>query len=306
MHVMPTENDAPGDAPTEPPLVSVVIATFNRRDLLQACLASVSALDYPRFEALVCVDSLSEVSAEAVRELAGDCEKIRVLVSEGRSGTSATRNAGIEQARGEIVFFTDDDVVVPSDWLARGVPHFKDKRVVGIEGRIVYVCDGYRLRYGDRVVENRSGGLYMTANAAYRRESLIEAGMFDEDFPHFQDRELAHRLRERGEIAFVEDCVVYHQLDRYTARSFMAEAIFVREMILLMKQTGDRTPLVGRVYAPSKIAAIVFPPLILLRLLSRRMSSPSDALLFLLSYPRLCFERLTLWRAAVAERFFVL
>lgn len=304
--MMRTETDAPGASPTKPPLISVVIATFNRRDMLQACLASVSALEYPRFEAIVCVDSLSEVRAEAVRELAGDCEQIRVLACEGRSGASATRNAGIREARGEIVFFTDDDVVVAPDWLTRGVPHFEDERVVGIEGRIVYVADGYRLRYGDRVVENHSGGLYMTANAAYRRESLVEAGMFDEDFPHYQDRELAHRLVERGKIAFVEDCVVYHQLDRYTARGFMAEAALVRGMVALMKQTGDRTPLVGRVYAPSKIAAILFPPLILLRLLSRRMSSSADVLLFLLSYPRLCFERLLLWRTAVAERFFVL
>ncbi len=288
------------------PLLSVVIATFNRRNMLKRCLASVSALEYPHFEALVCVDPRSEVRAEAVRELAGDCERIRVLECEGRSGTSATRNAGIVQARGEIVFFTDDDVVVPPDWLARGVPHFEDERVVGIEGRIVYVADGYRMRYGDRVVENRSGGHYMTANAAYRRESLIAAGMFDEGFAHYHDRVLAHRLVGRGRIAFAPECVVYHQLDRYTARAFMAEATLVRERVKLMKHTGDRTPLVGRVYAPSKIAAIVFPPLILLRLLSRRMRSPADVLFFLLSYPRLWLERVLLWRAALTERFFVL
>jgi glycosyltransferase involved in cell wall biosynthesis len=301
-----TENDGPGDGATEQPFVSVVIATFNRRDILKTCLDSVSALEYPHFEALVCVDARSDVSAEAVRELAGDCEHIRVVACAGQSGVSATRNAGIAQARGEIVFFTDDDVIVPPDWLARGVPHFEDERVVGIEGRIVYVADGYRLRYGDRVVENLSGGLYMTANAAYRRESLVEAGMFDETFPYYQDRELAHRVIERGEISFAPECVVYHQLDRYTARAFMAEAKRVREMVRLMKQTGDRTPLVGRVYAPSKIAAIAFPPLIVLRLLSRRMSSPTDVLLFLLSYPRLCYERVVLWRYALAEHFFVL
>ena len=284
----------------------MVIATFNRTAMLERCLASVSALEYPRFEALVCVDPLSELRAEAVRALAGDCEQIRVVACDGRSGVSATRNAGIAQARGEIVFFTDDDVVVPPDWLARGMPHFEDERLIGIEGRIVYVSDGYRLRYGDRVVENSSGGLYMTANAAYRRGTLIEAGMFDEDLPRYQDRELAHRLVARGEIAFVEDCVVYHQHDRYTVREFMAEATRVRSMVRLMKQTGDRTPLVGRVYAPSKLAAILFPPVILLRLLSRRTSSPADVLFLLLSYPRLCLERVLLWRSAVAERFFVL
>ena len=304
--MMRKEPDAPGNAATEQPFVSVVIATFNRSDMLQRCLASVSVLEYQHFEALVCVDARSNVSAEAVRELARDCEHIRVVACDGQSGVSATRNAGIAQARGEIVFFTDDDVVVSPDWLARGVPHFEDQRVVGIEGRIVYVADGYRLRYGDRVIENTAGGLYMTANAAYRRETLIGAGMFDETFPLYQDRELAHRMIQLGEITFVPESVVYHQLDRYTARAFMAEATRVREIVRLMKQTGDRTPLVGRVYAPSKIAAIAFPPLVMLRLLSRRMSSPADLLLFLLSYPRLCYERVVLWRSALAQRFFVL
>ena len=84
-----TENDGPGAAATEQPFVSVVIATFNRRGMLQTYLASVSALEYPHFEALVCVDPRSNVPAEAVRELAGDCWQIRVVASDGQSGVSA-------------------------------------------------------------------------------------------------------------------------------------------------------------------------------------------------------------------------
>jgi hypothetical protein len=197
-------------------------------------------------------------------------------------------------------------VIVAPDWLDRGVAHFAGDGVIGIEGRIVYVSDDYRQRYGDRVVENESGGLYMTANAGYRRDTLHAVGMFDEAYPRYQDRELAHRLRELGDITYVPDCIVYHQLDRYTVRAFMAEAAQVQEMVRLMKQTGDHALMVGRVYAPSKVAAILFPPVILLRLFSRRMSSRDDVLLFLLSYPRLWYERLLLWRTALAERFFVL
>jgi glycosyltransferase involved in cell wall biosynthesis len=303
---MRTEND-PADPPSAAlPFVSVVIATYNRRLELEACIGSLSRLCYPRFETLICVDSGSEVSSDEVRAMAASCEHIRVLACDGAHGASATRNTGIAAARGELVFFTDDDVLVTPDWLARGVSHFVDDAVVGIEGRIVYVRDGYRQRYGDRVVENPTGGLYMTANAGYRSQTLQAAKPFDERFRRMQDRELAHRLRGLGKVVYAEDCVVFHQHDRYTVRSFMSEAKRVREMLALIKQTGDQTPLVGRIYAPSKLAAIVFPPVILLRLLSRRMSSRDDVLLFLLSYPRLCYERLLLWRTALAERFFVL
>jgi len=303
---MQTENDRRDPAPSEQPFVSIVIATYNRRLMLEACLRSISELHYPNFEALVCVDPHSDVSPQEVLELAHGCERIRVLACDGPPGVSANRNAGITAATGELVFFTDDDVIVAPDWLDRGVAHFAGDGVIGIEGRIVYVSDDYRQRYGDRVVENESGGLYMTANAGYRRDTLHAVGMFDEDYPRFQDRELAHRLRELGDITYVPDCIVYHQLDRYTVRAFMAEAAQVQEMVRLMKQTGDHALMVGRVYAPSKVAAILFPPVILLRLFSRRMSSRDDVLLFLLSYPRLWYERLLLWRTALAERFFVL
>lgn len=303
---MDSEHDCPAPAPAEQPFVSIVIATYNRRSMLERCLRSISELDYPSFEALVCVDPDSDVPAEDVRELAAGDARLRVLSPLPRPGIPATRNAGIAAAAGELVFFTDDDVVVPRDWLTRGVGRFADASVVGIEGRIVYVGDGYRERFGDRVIANEAGGLYMTANAGYRRETLLAAGMFDEGFPYYQDRELAHRIVARGEIAFVADCVVYHQHDRYTVRTFMGEAARVREMVRLMKRTGDRTLLRGRIYAPSKLAAIVFPPVVLMRLLSRRILSREDFLFFLLSYPRLGYERLLLWRSAVAERFFVL
>jgi glycosyltransferase involved in cell wall biosynthesis len=304
---MHTEHDRPATALAEQPFVSIIIATYNRRMMLEACLQSISELRYPNFEALVCVDPCSDVMPEEVLELAHGFEHIRVLACDGSPGPSANRNAGIMQARGELVFFTDDDVIVPPDWLDRGISHFADGSVIGIEGRIVYVSDDYRQRYGDRVIENESGGLYMTANAVYRRDTLLAAGgLFDEDFLRFQDRELAHRLREIGKIAYAADCVVYHQLDRYTVRSFMAEAAEVGEMVRLMKQTGDHALMSGRVYAPAKVVAILFPPVILLRLFSRRMSDRNDVLLFLLSYPRLWYERLLLWRTALAERFFVL
>ena len=306
MYTTRSEIDDSAVARPEQPFVSVVIPTSNRRSMLAACLDAVSRLDYPNFEALVCVDPSSATRGDEVRAMADGCERVRVLVSDGRSGASATRNLGIAETRGAIVFFTDDDVLVAPDWLTRGVARFEDPDVVGIEGRLVYVDDGYRLRYGDRVVENLAGGLYMTANAAYRREALVAAGMFDEGIASFEDRELAHRVCAHGEIVFAPECVAYHQHDRYTVREFMREATRVRMMVKVMKRTGDCTPLVGRVYAPSKIAAILCPPVILLRLLSRSMSSRSDVLFFFLSYPRLWYERLLLWRTALDERFFVL
>ena len=283
----------------------MVIATLNRRASLAACLESVLALDHPSFEVLVCVDPRGDTSPGALARIAETDSRVRVLVSERAAGVSATRNAGVLAAAGELVFFTDDDVIVPADWLRHGCGRFAEVEVVGIEGRIVYVSDDYRQRYGDRVVENHTGGMFMTANAAYRRAALLAVGMFDETLARFEDRELAHRLHDHGVVRYAPECVVYHQHVRYTFASFLAEAARVGPMLRVMKRTGHRSHLVGPVYAPAKLVAIACPPVILLRLLERRIGSVSDFAFLALAYPRLCCERLLLWRAAAVERYFV-
>ncbi|CAG0970165.1 partial heptose III glucuronosyltransferase, partial [Gammaproteobacteria bacterium] len=93
---------------------SVVIPTFNRKDILRQCLKSLQAQDFTDFEVLV-VDGGNDGTEEMLaREFPG----FRYLREE-RSGPSVARNLGIEQATGEIVAFTDDDCLPPPDWLSK-------------------------------------------------------------------------------------------------------------------------------------------------------------------------------------------
>src|SRR5258708_39416749 len=100
------------------PFVSVVISTRDRPDRLARCLPALLALQYPGYEVIV-VDNAPSTSATAdlIRQTYADQPKIR-YVREDRPGPSAGRNRGIMEARGEIIAFTDDDVVVDAYWLA--------------------------------------------------------------------------------------------------------------------------------------------------------------------------------------------
>lgn len=92
------------------PRISVVIPTnFGRPDQLRRCIAQLTDVDYPDFEVIV-IDNqrgdgltLQFPGAQVVREPV--------------PGISAARNRGIEVATGEIVAFTDDDVLVDRRWL---------------------------------------------------------------------------------------------------------------------------------------------------------------------------------------------
>jgi GT2 family glycosyltransferase len=96
------------------PFVSVIVCTRDRPASLRTCLSSLLAIDGP-YEVLV-IDNAprTDATAEVVREL-GDPRVRRVL--EPRAGLSRARNRGAREARGEILAFTDDDVIVDRNWL---------------------------------------------------------------------------------------------------------------------------------------------------------------------------------------------
>jgi len=106
------------------PFVSVIILTNERADRLATCLHSLLASDYPDFEIIV-VDSVPKTTTTAdlyQREYA-DSPRVR-YIREDRSGSAAARNRGLAIARGDIVAFTDDDVIVDRYWLAEMIKGF--------------------------------------------------------------------------------------------------------------------------------------------------------------------------------------
>lgn len=97
------------------PLVSVIVATRDRPRLLASCLDSLQAMEYQNFEILV-VDNAP--ANDDTRDLVDShySGSVRYL-REPVAGLAAAHNHGLRSARGEIVAFTDDDVVVDRNWL---------------------------------------------------------------------------------------------------------------------------------------------------------------------------------------------
>ncbi|HEY0755329.1 MAG TPA: glycosyltransferase family 2 protein [Ktedonobacteraceae bacterium] len=106
------------------PFVSVIIPTHNRPDRIQSCLRTLLALDYPDYEIIV-VDNApaGPETAEYIQQTYANQPRVR-YVREDRVGGSWARNCGITAARGKILAFADDDIVVDSHWLAEIVKAF--------------------------------------------------------------------------------------------------------------------------------------------------------------------------------------
>jgi GT2 family glycosyltransferase len=113
-----------------PPVSVVIPSMLERVDGIRACLDSVAALDYPDFEVIV-VDNRRAGSAPV------ELEGARV-VREPRPGISAARNRGLEAADGEIVAFTDDDVIVDPEWLLAIAQRFtREPDLAAVTGLVV-------------------------------------------------------------------------------------------------------------------------------------------------------------------------
>ncbi|MFL5561396.1 MAG: glycosyltransferase family 2 protein [Gemmatimonadaceae bacterium] len=283
--------------------VSVVVPTYNRGRSIGPCLEALRRQTHGSLEIIVSDDC----STDRTAELAAAIPDPRILVvrAERNGGPAAARNRAVRQASAPIVFFTDDDVLVPPDWIETGLRYFEDPACVGIEGRVVYVGEGYRPHYAERIVRNE-GREYMTANMAYRRDALLDAGLFDESLRVYEDFELATRVMRFGRITFAPDMVVTHSQERYTVASYMREARHARVWLDYYAKTGDRERLRWRIYMPTKLLSLLFPLGVLAGRREARLNSRTDWGFLLLRYPRLWYERLLVWQWAVRHRQFII
>ncbi|MGQ0620475.1 MAG: glycosyltransferase family 2 protein [Panacagrimonas sp.] len=188
-----------------PPLVTVIIATLNRAQLVPEAIKSVQAQTMSDFEIIVVDDGSSDGTSDVVRAI-GD-PRIRVLRHESRRGLSAGRNTGLREARGTWVGFLDDDDRWHPDKLERQLAVSED--CVGV------VC-GYWLPYKrKRLVVDvghiglnhlRKGNPFSSSGIVARTDVAKKLG-FDETLVRAEDWEFLVRLIAQGSVACVPDAL---------------------------------------------------------------------------------------------------
>ena len=120
------------------PSATVVIATRDRPERLGPCLDAVFELEYPNFEVVVVDNDPSSDSTAKLMATRCALESRLSYVRENRRGLASAHNCGLRSARGAIVAFTDDDVLVDRHWLVELViPFVDDPLVAGASGLIL-------------------------------------------------------------------------------------------------------------------------------------------------------------------------
>jgi len=113
----------------EKPLVSIVIPCYNAEKYIETCVNSVLLQDYENWECLLINDGSKDNTLNLIKNFEVKDDRIRIFTQENL-GLSATRNKGIDNAKGEFVFFLDSDDVLSSHAISTLVSSFQNNDII--------------------------------------------------------------------------------------------------------------------------------------------------------------------------------
>ena len=204
----------------EMPLVSTIIVTHNRKNLVIKAINSVLSQTYKNIEFLVIDDASTDGTKELLenRTTKEDFSYIYICPEESKGGNYA-RNLGIKLSKGKYIAFLDDDDEWFPEKTSKQVDYLEKNDNCGVVSCLNVLEYNFKNRYHEKRDAVREGDLhqliftcfpFVTSMAMFRRNVLIDAGMFDENLKYWQDAELNIRLAQKT----VFGCV-YEELSLY-------------------------------------------------------------------------------------------
>lgn len=208
------------DLPARPPLVSVIIPTWNRETSICRAVDSALTQSYPYLEILVCDDGSTDDTLKTIRaHYAQEIDNGRLIVLENdHRGVSAARNSGLNAANGNLIAYLDSDNAWRSDYLLTMTSLFtrSDELMVAyaaLEGHI----DGeptFR-RAVDFSRKRLIQSNFIDLNIFMHRHQLYrQHGGFDENLRRLVDWDLIVRYTRHHEPAFAPFIGVDYFLDQ--------------------------------------------------------------------------------------------
>jgi glycosyltransferase involved in cell wall biosynthesis len=226
--------------------VSIVVPVYNGESYIQDTVKSLLSQTYPEFEILLINDGSSDGSAELIDELGASFPSIRVFHKDN-GGVACARNFGIEQAKGNLIAFCDQDDLWLSEKLEYQVPLFANPNVglvyCGAVARYVD-ADGERDVYPSFFHQHRGAvfnkliyeNMFTCCTVVARKSAIDAVGGFDDDkeLMGVDDWHLWLKIANQFEFDFVEQHLAIHVFHG-TNYSSNDEKMHMAELVCLNK-----------------------------------------------------------------------
>lgn len=211
-------------------LVSAIITTHNRLDMLKRAVESVISQTYPKIEVIIVDDASDDGTKEWCRNLVKDNKShrnirfINIPKNKSRGGNYA-RNLGIGASNGDLVAFLDDDDVWLPEKITRQVEVMKATNCgVVYGGRIVemmqpdgearYIPSQLNPEYQGDVSRKILTAIFTTTSLILvKKQLLIAAGLFDENLKFWQEYELMIRLAQLTDFRYADTPLIQYRVD---------------------------------------------------------------------------------------------
>ena len=234
---------------TNPPLISVIICTYNRCESLAKTvegLARMSMTPDLMWELIIVDNNSSDHTSETVKSLISRETALRLkYVFEPAPGLSHARNRGVRESQGTILAFLDDDVLVSCEWLTEVRSAFQQYDPVCVGGRVLLSEDSPRPSWWDKAYDGPVGKfdrgtsvivyqesdeklIGIGANMMFKRVAFDRSGLFRTDlgkkenqFTMGEETDMVWRLRKQKErIIYYPNALVYHcpSAERFSKR----------------------------------------------------------------------------------------
>lgn len=215
--------------------LSVVIPTYNRKEILLECLRALDSqtLLKDRYEVLV-VDNGSTDGTQQMLQAGLNRYQMNIsFLNQPKRGPAAARNLGIQNARGDVLLLLGDDIIATKDLLAKHLEwHIRNPQEnLALLGLITWIKEkkitlfmewleeGVQFDYPNiRDEDYTDYKHFYSSNVSLKKSFMTKYGIFDEDFPYasYEDSDLAYRLQLCGlKIYYLADLIAYH--DHYTS-----------------------------------------------------------------------------------------
>ena len=193
--------------------VSVIIPTYNRKNLLKRALHSVSSQTFVPHEIIVVDDGSSDGTKDWVQER---FPYVRYIYQDN-SGVSSARNAGIQEAKGSWIAFLDSD----DEWMPNKLEQQKEvvnsfQKAWLCHTNEIWIRNGVRVnqmkkhqKYGGDIFENCLDICRISPSSVLIKKEVFETvGLFDESLKVCEDYDLWLRITSVLPIIFLDQPLI--------------------------------------------------------------------------------------------------
>jgi len=220
---------------TRQPLVSIIVTTWNARDVLKACLKSLSKISYSNFELILVDNGSTDGTKEDFYGYRKMFRRLKTVSNDSNLGFAKANNIGYKRAKGSFILLLNNDTQVTPLFLEKMVKRMIKQPDLGAIQPMILIKDdkklldncgsyitniGFLIHRGflekisskytkEQIVFSVKGACLLT-----RKKIIKKVGLFDEDFvSYFEESDFCWRIWMAGSlVAYFPGAKIYHKL----------------------------------------------------------------------------------------------